>query len=212
MRPHSATDGEEVGSGFYQGQGVVHRDAADGDARHFEEFGPPGEDFRLGAVDDLFGVGGIEGAEGDVVGAGFSGFHGQMAGVVAGDADDGFVADGGAGLFVGHVILAHMHAVAAGLEGEVGAVVEDEGDASALDFGAQEVDGAANLVVGQALKAQLHAGDISGIEGGGQGLGEGRDVGQAGRRHQIEAAGGGNGRDPLKCGAIGRQNSTKLAR
>jgi hypothetical protein len=76
-------------------------------------------------VGGVLGGGREEGPEGHVVGAGLGGLHGQVAAVVAGDADHRARPHDLAGLLVGRVALADMDAVAAQPGGEVRAVVED---------------------------------------------------------------------------------------
>ncbi len=108
----------------------------------------------VGAGRRLFGRGREEGAEGDVVGAVLAGLHGEVAAGVAGDAQ-GEAGQELAGVGGRRVGLADMGAVAARSGGEVGAVVEQEGDAAGLDDRAQGVDGAAPGVVGRVLQAEL---------------------------------------------------------
>jgi hypothetical protein len=85
-----------------------------------------------------------------------------------------------------------MGAVAAGLESEVGSVIEQEGDAAPLRLGPQRVDRAADGVVVDILETELRAGDIAAIQGLGEQGGESRQIVDAGRRDQVKATGGGN--------------------
>jgi hypothetical protein len=86
-----------------------------------------------------------------------------------------------------------MHPVAAGLEGEIGPVIEQKGDAPPLGQRPQRVDRAADGIVVDILEAQLQAGDVAGIERGGELLGEARQIGKTRRGDQIKTAGSGNG-------------------
>ena len=199
MSPDRGDDSDEVGPGPHQRGAVLRRDAADGDAGDFHDLAPPLQDFRSRLVEPRLGVGGVEGAEGDVVGTLFACHHGEMPAVVAGDADDGVLADDAAGLGVGGVLLADMDAVAAGFGGDVGAVVDEEGDAALLGDGPQAVAGPADEVglrrlvgVARRLQPHLHAGDVAGVEGFGQLRREDVEV-QLGRGDEVEAAGGGIG-------------------
>ena len=57
-----------------------------------------------------------------------------------------------------------MDAVAAGRGGEIGTVVQDEGDVARLGDRPQHVARAPDLVVARVLEAELHAGDVAGVE------------------------------------------------
>src|ERR1019366_10413817 len=113
-------------------------------------------------------------------------FHRQMPAVMARDADNP-VWQSRAGLGITGILLADMHAVAAQLGGEVGAVIEDEGGAMRLHQRAQHIRGAADLVVAGLLEAQLEGGDVAARQRAFQHTGEilRRD---ARRRNQIKAA------------------------
>ena len=74
------------------------------------------------------------------------------------------------------------------LGGEVGAVVEDEGDVAGLRDRPQHVAGAPDRVVVRVLQPQLHAGDVAGVERRRQHQRKRRRV-EARRRDQIEPAG-----------------------
>ena len=172
MVPNRGDHGDEVGPGPNQRRAVFRLDAADGHARDFHDLAPPLQDVRSRLVAHRLGVGGVEGAESHIVGAFFTGFHGEMAAVVAGDADNGVLADQAPRLGITGVLLADMDAVATGLGGDVGAVVDDEGDAASLGDRPQRVAGAADEVglggfigVAGRFQAQLHAGDVAGVEG-----------------------------------------------
>ena len=65
-----------------------------------------------------------------------------------------------------------MHAVAAQFGGEIGPVVEDEGDAGRLRDGHQGFDGAADFVVADVFQAQLQRRDIAALERAFQHAGE----------------------------------------
>ena len=127
-------------------------------------------------ADGILGGGGIKGAESDVIGASLSGDHGEMPRIVAGDADDGIVADQGARLVIGGIVLAHVNPVAAGLGGEIGAVVQEEGDIAGLGDRGKGEGGLPDGVVVDALETKLDAGDLAGIQGQGQGIGEGAGI------------------------------------
>jgi hypothetical protein len=85
-----------------------------------------------------------------------------------------------------------MGAVAAGLESEIGPVIEQKGDAPPLSLRTQRVHGTRDRIVIDILETQLHAGDVAAVEGLGEQLGKGRQIVDAGRRDQIKAAGGRN--------------------
>ena len=150
----------------------------------------------------VLGRGREKGAERDVIGPLFARFHGQMARIVAGDADDA-VAQRLAGIGIGGILLADMDAVAAGLEGEVGAVVQQNGDAAPLRRRAQHVHHATQIVVGQVLQADLDTGDVAGIQGGLPRLHPLVRIFDDRGGDQVQAAGiGGNGRGPLRYGSL----------
>ena len=99
--------------------------------------------------------------------------HGKVAAGVAGDAEGEFAEDfarfGG-----GHIALADMGAIAAMGDGEVRAVVDEEGDIAGLHDGAQDVDGAADGFIVHLFQAELHRRDVTGVQRlchrGGKGL------------------------------------------
>ena len=103
-------------------------------------------------------------------------------------ADDGVRADQAPGLGIGRILLAHMHAVAAKLGGQVGPIVQDECDIPFLDERHQRCGGSADRVVANLLEAELHARDVARVERGGEPRGERRCI-KARRRHKIKAAG-----------------------
>ena len=84
-----------------------------------------------------------------------------------------------------------MDTVAAQLRGQVGSVVQQEGDVAALADGAQDVDGPADVVVIGRFQAKLDAIDPAGVQRFRQPVGEGRRL-EARRRDQVQPAGGGD--------------------
>ena len=120
-----------------------------------------------------------------------------MPGIVAGHADDGVVSDDLAGLGAGHVLLADVDAVAAGLGGEPGVVVEQEGHAAVLRHGPQTIDGAPQLRVADALQAELHGGHVAGFERRREQRGERLRFPRLGR-DQVASAARGDGGAPLQ--------------
>jgi hypothetical protein len=85
-----------------------------------------------------------------------------------------------------------MGAIAAGLESEVGTVIEQEGDAPPLRLRTQGVHRTADRIIIDILEPQLHAGDVAALQGLAEQLGERRQIVDAGRRDQVKAAGGRN--------------------
>jgi hypothetical protein len=112
-----------------------------------------------------------------------------MAGVVAGHADDAVATDSTPRAIAGGIRLSNMNPVTAGLKGEIGAVIEQEGNAATLGLRSQKVDGPTNDLIGLILEAQLHARHIAGIQCTSQKLGKSGKIYDVGRRYQIKAAG-----------------------
>jgi hypothetical protein len=56
-----------------------------------------------------------------------------------------------------------MGAVAAGIGYEIGAVVQDQRDATRLGDGAHQLDRMADVVVGCVFQAELEGGDVTGV-------------------------------------------------
>jgi hypothetical protein len=148
---------------------------------------------RPGLGGGILGGGGEKRAERDVVRAVLAGLHREVPAVVAGDAEGEGGADEGAGFACRGVGLADMDAVGPMGVDEIGAVIEEEGDAAGLGDGAERVDGAAPVVVVGLLEAQLDGRHIARVQGAGERFGE---VG----------AGGGGG-DEIKL-AVGHQSLT----
>jgi len=82
-----------------------------------------------------------------------------------------------------------VHAVAAETGGEVGAVVEDDGDGAALRDRQDGRDGAGDLGVRRRLDADLQGGDVAGVQRTLERLDERPEVRERRRRDQVEAAG-----------------------
>ena len=176
MAPHRAHHGQEIRPGLHQRRAVRRRDAADGAARQFHQLGPPGQDLRIGLNRHFLGRAGKEGAEGHVIRAVLAGLHRQVAAVLAGHAQRQARSDQLAGLCGGSVLLADMHAVAAGSHDQVGTVVQQEGHAARLRHRAQRVDRTPPGGVGLVLQAELNGGDITAIQRPGKLVGEGQGV------------------------------------
>jgi hypothetical protein len=87
-----------------------------------------------------------------------------------------------------------MSAVAAGGAGEVGPVVQQEGDIAGLHHGPQDIDRAADGIIIHILQPQLHGADIPGIERRGQAVPEEGRV-EPRRRHEVGPARGVGGHD-----------------
>src|SRR3546814_19885584 len=79
----------------------------------FEQGRPPAKDRGIGAVDDLLGRRRKEGPERDIIGPRFAGLHGEVAAIVAGDADLGRGAEPRPRLARIAVALAEVDAVGA---------------------------------------------------------------------------------------------------
>jgi len=139
---------------------------------------------RLGCL----GVRSEEGAKGNVIGAGLGGLQRKIDGIVASDADDGIVAETRAGGFIIGVRLTDMNAVAAGIGGEIGPVVNEEGNIPVLASRPQNVDGTADGVVVGGFKAKLDAIDIARVQRFRQDIGERRRL-KARRGNQVQPAG-----------------------
>ena len=83
---------DELREALGEGGQVAGRDAADGHARRLDRFLPHRQDVQGRAMHRFLCLCGIKGAEGDVIGAALCGVPGQIAVVVAGDADHGVAA------------------------------------------------------------------------------------------------------------------------
>ena len=162
--PDTAADGQEIGARIDHIVAIVDCDAADGDARHGHHFLPPRQNIRVGRGRDPLGRRWEEGAEGDVIRPGVSGFESQFARRLAGNADDGVVANLSPGIRIGCVVLPDMNAVASQLCGKIGPVVHDESNIAILRHRAQNFCGPAKIVVGNPFKPELNAGDIPAIQ------------------------------------------------
>ena len=103
--------------------------------------------------------GGKEGAERHVVGAVLARLHGEIAATLAGDAERCLRTDQRPRLARRDVLLPDMDAIAAGGAHQVGAVVQQERNATRLCHRAQRVDGAPPVVLGDVLQPQLHRRD-----------------------------------------------------
>ena len=131
------------------------------------------------------GGGREERTEGDVVGAELGRGEAEVARVVTGDTDDAVGPKGAPRLGVARVLLADVDAVGIGGEREVRTVVDQEGDVALTADVAQRIGRAQHGGVLDALQAQLHRGDIAGVEGARQ---HGREVRrQRGRGQQVES-------------------------
>jgi hypothetical protein len=106
---------------------------------------------------------------------------------VAGHADDGVGADDAPRLGVGRVGLADMDAVGAARRGDVGPIVDDEGDVARLAGRTEQVAGVAQRLVVEILEAELNAGDVIGVERFRERVAEARRF-DLGRRDEIEPA------------------------
>ena len=71
--------------------------------------------------------------------------------------------------------------------GEIGTIVQDEGDPTGLDHWPQNVARPPDLVIARVLKAKLHAGDVAGVERFRQQSRKRRRV-ETRRRDQIKSA------------------------
>jgi len=124
--PNASRSGDEIGTRLDEWRGIVRRDAANSDARQFDEFLPEAQNIGCGLGFGLLGAGLVKSPESNIISPRFAGFHSEMPAVMAGDAEDGIVADKGAGVFCRHIILADMHAVAAEFGGQSGVVVQNK--------------------------------------------------------------------------------------
>jgi hypothetical protein len=85
------------------------------------------------------------------------------------------------------VRLAEVRAVAAGLHGEVGAVVQDHRHAAPLRHRPQCVHRAPHRVVRRVLEADLQGADVASVQRPREVLGEPRGL-EGGRRDQVQSA------------------------
>src|SRR3546814_10396627 len=92
----------------------------------FEQGRPPAKDRGIGAVDDLLGRRRKEGPERDIIGPRFAGLHGEVAAIVAGDADLGRGAEQRPRLARIDVVFAEVDAVGAEPLREAHIIVDDE--------------------------------------------------------------------------------------
>jgi hypothetical protein len=67
-------------------------------------------------------------------------------------------------VLITHILLTNMYAITIGFGGEIGSIVEDKCDISALDDRAEYVTNTSNIVVIGTFEAQLHASDIAGVK------------------------------------------------
>ena len=111
MGPDGVGDGQEIGPRAHQRLGIVEIDAADRHARRQRCLLPDFEDFGVGPMLRRFGFRRVKRAEGDIVRARFRGFVGEIARVVAGDADNSVGPEQTSRLCVARVALADMDAV-----------------------------------------------------------------------------------------------------
>ena len=163
------------------------------------QFLPPGQNISVRRGGGLFGRGWKERPEGDVIGAPFACFEGKIAVGLARNADDGLLAHDPPCFVIRGVFLADMDAVAAGLCGEIGTVVQDKGDIAILRDGAQDVTGTPDVVVRHVFQAKLDAGDLAAIQCGRHYFRKGFRPPRVERRRgdQVELAGfGANGVTP----------------
>ncbi len=163
--PHARGDGQKVGAGGHQWTSVVNGDAADGDTRHDHRLLPDRQHLGVGAGRGGFGQGRKEGAESDVVRAGLGGLHGEVAAIVAGDAYDAVAADQATRLAVTGVALADMNAVAIETRGEVGTVVEDQGDLAFAGDRQQGAHGPLYDLVGDLFQPYLQRRHVAALQG-----------------------------------------------
>ena len=162
--PDTAADGQEIGARIDHLVAIIDRNAADGDARHGHHFLPPRQNICVSRGRDLLGRGWKEGAEGDVIRPGVPGFKSKFARRLAGNADDGVVANLSPGLRIGCVVLPDMNAVASQFCSKIGPVVHDESNIAILCHRAQNFRGPAKIVIGNPFKPELNAGDIPAIQ------------------------------------------------
>jgi hypothetical protein len=132
--------------------------------RHHHDLGPPAHELEISG-------------EGDVVGPFFSGLHGQVTGVAAGDAQNGVGAEAGPGGAIGREI-GQMHAVGPEPGRELDIAGDDDRRAALL--------GQADQIPGVSRGRQAEASDLDCIEDGGEGDAE--TGGKDSRRCQIELA------------------------
>ncbi len=126
-------DRDGIGAGVDDRAGVVPVDAADGDDGEFHLLAHEGERLRSLDVLDVLGLGGVERAEPDVVGAGF--LCGQsLFNRVGGDADELLGAERFSRRGEIAVLLPEVYAVRVQFERELQVIVHDE---LHLELGAQ---------------------------------------------------------------------------
>ena len=92
IAPYTARSGDEVGSRLDQGRGIIGGDAANGDAGQFDKLLPEGQKLGFGAGLGVFCLRLVKRTKGDIIGARFARFHGEVFAVMAGDADNRLIA------------------------------------------------------------------------------------------------------------------------
>src|SRR6185369_11048638 len=116
---------------------------------------PPGQDRRIRPVVRGLGCCRIESAERDIVGARLTGFHREMAAVVAGPPDLGARPEQRPSLAKVAIRLADMNAVRAETLRQLHAVVDDEGDLGIGADALKRLSKACQLMLVEVLYAQL---------------------------------------------------------
>src|SRR5215469_15165360 len=123
----------------------------------------------------------------NVVGAGFSSFDGEMARVMAGDANRAIWPKNLPCFRVGHILLADMRTVCPKFGSEVRPVVNEKCDASLLRDGHQYFCGLPNFIIAHTLQPQLQRRNVARAKRTFQRLTEGFRF-EFRRRDQVKAA------------------------
>ena len=165
MVPNSPDHRQEISPSLHQRRAIVSRDAANGDRGDFEHLMPPGQDFRRGAVGGFLAFGREKGTKGDVIRAQFAGFHGQMAGCMAGDAKNApFQQAPGIGMVA--ITLTKMRAITAKLGRKRRVIIQQKRHITGRRDGHEDIRGSGDVIFRGVLEAQLQAGDIARIQSG----------------------------------------------
>ena len=147
-------DGHGIGACIPADGSIVSRDAADGNERtQGEGAGGPESIETDGGVGAMLGVGGEDGAEGDVI-DGQIGSVAHLCGVMGGEAEEGVGADDEAGIGGSEIVLTEMEA-GAEEHGAIGAVIDDEAGAGFAAEGGEAMGEVEGFAAPEILVAKL---------------------------------------------------------
>ena len=172
---------------------VLEVDAADGEPGEGDMGGGPADVVQSNGCGGGFGGGGVDGADGDVIGLGLEGalgFPGVMGAEAEGDAWPG-----GDGVWLGErggveeILLAEVAVVRADFGGDFGEIIDDQADAGGAGDGQDGFGHPADFVRGRILGAELDEVGAALAEGIGDG-GGGTEMEAGGVNEGVEAAEG----------------------